>query len=549
MAENQPNLRDPRSLRGWGRPLTGLPAVPVAWGGVALCGILAAHEHFAWPWLLLMLVSALAAASFEYAHRVDTRHLPAPAWQPWVPSPRLAVWAVILAAGVVIAGLHVMTDAMAVVLGAVYTAYFIRHFGFAIAALRAVPTEVLEAREERSRTPQVWVHSSPASGDLKPVDEGTLEADSWYEPRVAILVPAKNEEAVITRVVPSLLALDYPSDRLSVVVVDDGSTDRTAELLDAMAAEDQRLRVIHRSADSRRGKSAALNDALELLVDEEIVVVYDADHRPAEDAVRRLVRHFSDPTVAAAQGRCLVLNAHHTPLSRLVAADYMAGYLVNEYGRAHLHGLPAYGGANCAVRLSALREVGGYNVDSVTEDTDVTLQLLLLGYRVVYDLSAVDAEEGAVTLPQYWKQRYRWATGHQKVWHDYHWAVWKTKYLSWREKIETTMFLYAFHLPVLCFASLVIFGIWVFGHIAPPFDPLGFYLFWLLLFLGPLLELGSGLLLARAPASESKILALFLPIFLLGVVLCTKAWVDALFGRSYQWVKTSRADELLKVPR
>jgi 1,2-diacylglycerol 3-beta-glucosyltransferase len=546
MALDQFALRDPRSLRGWGRPLTGLPAVPIIWGEVVLCGILAAHEHFAPPWLVLFLVSVLAAASFEYAHRRDVKHLPAPTRQPWVPSPRLAIWAVLLTAGVVVMGLRTVTGAMAVVLGAVYAAYFIRHFGFAIAALRGVPAEVLAAREERFSAQHIGIRRSPCVEDLAPVDNDQTGPDSWYEPRVAILVPAKNEEAVITSVVPSILAFDYPSDLLSVVVIDDGSTDRTGELLDAMAAEDRRLRVIHRPASSRPGKSAALNDALELLVDEEVVVVYDADHRPAEDAVRRLVRHFSDPTVAAVQGRCIVLNAHQTPLSRLVAADYMAGYLVNEYGRANLHGLPAYGGANCAIRLSALREVGGYNVESVTEDTDVTLQLLLAGYRVIYDLAAVDAEEGAVTLAQYWNQRYRWATGHQQVWHDYHWAVWRTKCLSWREKAETTMFLYAFHLPVLCFASLAIFAIWVFGHIAPPFDPLGFYLFWLLLFLGPLLELGSGLLLARAPAHESKILAMFLPIFLLGVVLCTKAWVDALFGRSYRWVKTARSNELLE---
>ena len=106
-------------------------------------------------------------------------------------------------------------------------------------------------------------------------------------------------------------------------------------------------------------------------------------------------------------------------LARSIAIDYFSGYLVNEYGRQALFELPAYGGANCAVRASTLRRLGGWNTESVTEDTDLTLRVVMLGDRVRYDITAVDTEEGATTLGRFITQRYRWARGHQQVWRDY----------------------------------------------------------------------------------------------------------------------------------
>ena len=115
----------------------------------------------------------------------------------------------------------------------------------------------------------------------------------------------------------------------------------------------------------------------------------------------------------------MVRNSVQSTLARSIAIDYFSGYLVNEYGRQALFELPAYGGANCAVRASTLRQLGGWNPDSVTEDTDLTLRVVLLGGRVRYDITAVDTEEGATTLARFIRQRYRWARGHQQVWRDY----------------------------------------------------------------------------------------------------------------------------------
>jgi 1,2-diacylglycerol 3-beta-glucosyltransferase len=408
-------------------------------------------------------------------------------------------------------GLGRTVTVVAVLITALYLVFFIRHLLFAFSALETVRADL-----------------------AAPV----IEPSCW--PSVSVLVSCHNEEAVVGRLTKALGELDYPAGLLQVIIVDDGSTDRTAELLDAWAATGAG-RCIRRPAGSAGGKSGALNATLEYVTGD-IVVVFDADHRPHADVLRRLVRHFADPTVAAAQGRCVISNEADAPLTHLVAIDYTAGYLVNEYGRQAMFGLPAYGGANCAVRTSALRKLGGWSPLTVTEDTDLTLRLVLSGYRVRYDVTAVDEEEGVVTLGAYWRQRYRWSRGHQQVWRDFNRKTWASPYLSLAQKIETTMFLFAFHLPVVSAFSLVIFGLW-FGGIQPPLDPLSLYVFSMMMLLGPMLELASGLLLSDAPGSEARSLILFLPLYLVSIALGTKAWIDGVCGRPYQWVKTARAGD------
>lgn len=411
-------------------------------------------------------------------------------------------------------GIAATITAVGVGLQVVFIAFFARHLAFAISALQCAPQD-LEA-------------------DI---------VDTGFRPRVAVIVACKNEEQVIRALVTSLLALDYPVALLQVIVVNDGSTDRTGDILRSLTSENPRLTCLHRTAAESNGKSGALNAAL-TVVTAEVVVVFDGDHQPRRDVVRRLVRHFEDPTIAAVQGRCQISNPDDSLISRLVAVDYLAGYLVNEYGRQSIYRLPAYGGANCAVRTSSLRELGGWNVDSVTEDTDLTIRLTLTGQRVRYDVTAVDEEEAVITVGRFWRQRYRWARGHQQVWRDYRGAVWRSPIFSKLEKVEMTMFLLVFHVPVLAGLGLLILLLWGTGITPVNQDPVNLFLLWTLLLLGPLLELSAGLLLARADRREAPILLFFLPLFLVSIALCIKAWIDGMLGNGYAWGKTVRAGDL-----
>ena len=136
----------------------------------------------------------------------------------------------------------------------IFLIFFCRHLAFAIAAAR-------------------WAESDLLAADV--------ELEGWTPP-VAVLVGCKNEELVVDGMVQALLSLDYPPDKIRIVVVDDGSTDATGPRLDAWAAIDPRLAILHRPDGAGGGKSGALNDALGL-VEAEIAVVFDADHEPARN--------------------------------------------------------------------------------------------------------------------------------------------------------------------------------------------------------------------------------------------------------------------------
>lgn len=422
----------------------------------------------------------------------------------------LLAYVVLLVGAFVAFGVDSTLGVIAGALNLIFLAYFFRHLAFAISAAR-------------------W-----AEDDLAAADVGVES----YAPPLAVLVACKNEELVVDGMVSALLGLDYPRDALTLVVVDDASTDGTGARLDAWAASDPRLRVLHRAPDAGGGKSGALNDAL-AQIEAEIVVVFDADHEPERNVLRRLVRHFRDPEVGAVMGRCVVRNGVESSLASTIFIDYLSGYLVNEYGRQALFELPAYGGANCAVRTDVLRALAGWNPHTVTEDTDLTLRVLLGGKRVRYDPAAVDFEEAVLSSSRFWRQRYRWARGHQKCLRDYWRTALRSPHLGFAEKVETMMFLWVYHIPVLCGIGLVLTalrGFGIGGEAAVGLLPLS-----TLLFAGPFAELAVGLLLGRVERRAAWLLVGFIPAFGLAILTATAAYLDGMWGRRYSWAKTARS--------
>jgi cellulose synthase/poly-beta-1,6-N-acetylglucosamine synthase-like glycosyltransferase len=408
--------------------------------------------------------------------------------------------------------LGVQTASSVIVIGLllIFLIFLLRHLAFAASALSA------------------------AQGDM----HSRTGFDFGYRPFVSVMVPCRNEELVIEGLLETLLLFDYPVDRHELIVIDDGSDDSTGEIVERISRQHPRVRCLHRPPASGGGKSGALNAALGIARGD-VIVVFDADHKPRADVLRRLVRHFADPNVGAVQGRCIVRNSSETQLARTIAVDYYSGYLVNEYGRQSLFDLPAYGGSNCAVRRTWLDAFGGWNEDTVTEDTDLTLRLVMVGQFVRYDITAIDTEESVPTFRRFWRQRYRWARGHQQAWREFRVAAIRTPNLSILRKIETFMFLLVYHVPVLCALGLVFVALraagvldWGKGLDLTPVATL--------LFLGPLLELASGLIISRAPRRAAWGILLFLPTFVIFTIVCTKSWFDGILGRPYTWAKTPR---------
>jgi len=231
-----------------------------------------------------------------------------------------------------------------------------------------------------------------------------------YQPEVSVLVPAYNEESVILDTVRSTLASAYP--KLEVLVIDDGSTDRTAELVRTNFGHDPRVRLL---LQPNRGKPAALNHGLAEALGE-VAISIDADTIVDPDAIPRLVRHFADPQVGAVAGNVKVINRNRW-LTRWQALEYITSQNLEKRAFDLLNCIPVVPGAAGAWRTELLRSSGGFSGDTVAEDTDLTLSIRRSGWKIQYDEDAIGRTEVPDTVEALIRQRFRWTFGTlQAVW-------------------------------------------------------------------------------------------------------------------------------------
>ena len=223
-------------------------------------------------------------------------------------------------------------------------------------------------------------------------------------PSVTVLIPAYNEEGVIVQTVTSVLASDYPA--MHVIVVNDGSTDDTGMLLDAHFGDDGRVQIVHQA---NRGKSAALNNAM-ARAQTEIVVTIDADTEIESDAIRQLMRHFSDAKTGAVAGNVKVGNRSRW-LTRWQALEYITSQNMEKRAFDLLNCITVVPGALGAWRKQAIEAAGGITADTVAEDADLTVAIRRLGWRISYEERAIAWTEAPETPSVLIRQRFRWTFG------------------------------------------------------------------------------------------------------------------------------------------
>jgi cellulose synthase/poly-beta-1,6-N-acetylglucosamine synthase-like glycosyltransferase/peptidoglycan/xylan/chitin deacetylase (PgdA/CDA1 family) len=232
-----------------------------------------------------------------------------------------------------------------------------------------------------------------------------------YLPAVAVIVPAYNEAVGIERAVRSLAASDYPD--FEVVVVDDGSTDGTADIAEGLALNG--VRVLRKE---NGGKASALNAGI-ARTEAPVVVMVDGDTIFEPDALRRLVQRLGDPEVGAVSGNTKVGN-RRSLLGRWQHIEYVTGFNLDRRMYEVLQCTPTIPGAIGAFRRDALEEVGGVSGATLAEDTDLTLAIGRTGRRVVFAEDARAWTEAPSSLGDLWRQRYRWSYGTMQ-------AIWKHK--------------------------------------------------------------------------------------------------------------------------
>lgn len=274
----------------------------------------------------------------------------------------------------------------------------------------------------------------------------TITHGEW--PRLTVFVAAHNEEAVVADCLMALLATTYPHERLTIVPVNDRSTDNTRALIDAVQAlAPELIKPFHRES-GKPGKAAALKDALRF-IHGDIMVVFDADYLPRPGLLKELVAPFFDPEVGAVMGRVVPQNADSNLLARLLDLERAGGYQVNQQARNNLNLVPQYGGTVGGIRKGALDAVGGWCDDTLAEDTDMTYRLLLSDWRTVYLNHAECYEE----VPERWavraRQLTRWAKGHNQTLLRYLVPVLRNPLISRRCRLDGALLLGVFLMPAL----------------------------------------------------------------------------------------------------
>jgi len=238
-------------------------------------------------------------------------------------------------------------------------------------------------------------------------------------PRTAIIIPAHNEEAVLTTTLDTLLGLDYPTDAVRIYVVDDASTDGTPALVRAAAAaHPDRIFYLRRNVGGE-GKAAVLNHGLKVILADEwaqAVLIMDSDVLFTPSSLRRMTRHFADPQVGAVGAYIREGSRPGNSMTRFIGFEYVMAQALARRS-SNLIGVAAClpGGAQLHTRTN-IEELGGRIDDSTqAEDTVSTFQTQLNGRKVIFEGRAVALAEEPGDIDGLWKQRLRWARGNLQI--------------------------------------------------------------------------------------------------------------------------------------
>jgi len=231
-----------------------------------------------------------------------------------------------------------------------------------------------------------------------------------FEPLVTVVVPAFNEGKVILSTLRSLLASHHKN--LEIVVVDDGSTDDTVAVVTSFIRDNPRVRLV---SQANAGKAAAANRAL-AEARGEIVIAVDADTIVSQEAIPKMVAHFSSPDVTAVCGNVEVGNVDSV-ITTFQAIEYVTSQNFDRRAFSALNCISVVPGALGAWRRDAVLAAGGYSHETLTEDADLTLTILSRGGKVVYEPEAYGRTEAPESLGALLRQRFRWTYGtYQCLW-------------------------------------------------------------------------------------------------------------------------------------
>jgi cellulose synthase/poly-beta-1,6-N-acetylglucosamine synthase-like glycosyltransferase len=242
----------------------------------------------------------------------------------------------------------------------------------------------------------------------------TFLSDKSVElPKISLIVPTKNEETVIRSCLECILNIDYPKEKMQIIVVDGKSEDNTLTICSEFSEKfPENIKII--SEKTANGKPAALNLALPY-INGELVGVFDADSLPEKDVLAKVAFYFKDQKLTALQGRTTSLNEKNNVLTRIIAIEERAWFQALLSGREKLQLFVPLTGSCQFVRTKVLEELGGWDENSLTEDVELALRLVEKNHHIQYAPDVCSGQETPNNLGSLVKQRVRWYRGYMET--------------------------------------------------------------------------------------------------------------------------------------
>ena len=265
-----------------------------------------------------------------------------------------------------------------------------------------------------------------------------------YKPFVTIMIPAHNEAAVIENTVENILQLDYPN--YEMIIIDDRSDDNTAEVMKNLEAKHSNVKAFIRPKDAFPGKSAVLNDAMQF-ANGEAILVFDADAKVDSDFLTKLVPNLEPEDVGAVQARKVISNRDVNFLTRCQDNE-MTLDTHFQIGRDAVKGAVELRGNGELIKVTALKDIGGWNNYTITDDLDMSTRLHIKGWDVRFCPDAIVREEAIIYLKPLYRQRRRWFEGSVRRYLEQFGDVLKSKEMSLRASLDMTAYLSELFMPI-----------------------------------------------------------------------------------------------------
>jgi len=282
---------------------------------------------------------------------------------------------------------------------------------------------------------------------------GEDPGEDWDPPNVSVLVPVKNEERVVGRLLDSLTRLDYPRENLEVIVVEDGSRDKTLDISRGFSSRHAWIKVYHRNES--RGKGDALNFAFEQSTGE-IIATFDADDIPEPLAIRKALRYFNRPEVGAVHGYHKTLNLKESIVARLASYETFLYRLAND-GKYRLKLFVTFSGSNTFFRRSALERVGLWDATSLVEDAELAVRFAKA--HIETRLASVESwQEMPAKVGSLFRQRVRWSGGNVQTGLK-HWDSWR--FMPWLRALDMEALMMSPIMAIMALVASIVLGLGV----------------------------------------------------------------------------------------